>query len=71
MIPMNQERFVTDWQNMALARGLDLSSEELAKLATAMQALEPAYQGIAAGLTHDVEPATTIQDEALEASESK
>jgi hypothetical protein len=42
-----------------------LSDAELAKLSAAMDALQPAYQTLAAGLTHDVEPATTLAEEVL------
>jgi hypothetical protein len=57
---------LTDWQTIALARGLQLSSSELSKLAGALEALEPAYLALAANLTHDIEPATTIGEEAVE-----
>jgi hypothetical protein len=57
----------SDWTHLAAARGLRLSEAELAKLAAAMEALEPAYQALAAGLTHDTEPVTTFGEEAVEA----
>jgi len=57
---------VTDWKTLTAARGLDLSDEELAKLSAVMDALEPAYQSFVAHLTHEVEPATTIGEEAVE-----
>jgi hypothetical protein len=57
---------VTDWKTLAQARGLQLSDTELTKLAAAMEALDPAYQALAANLTHDVEPSTTIAEEAVE-----
>ena len=57
---------MTDWKNLAAARGLQLSDAELTKLAAAMEALEPAYQALAANLTPGDEPATTIAEEALE-----
>ncbi len=56
-----------DWKTLAAARGLHLSEPELSKLAAVMDALEPAYQTLAANLTHDVEPATTFSEEAVEA----
>jgi len=44
---------------------------ELAKLAVALDALAaydaPAYQALVANLTHDIEPATTVGEEAVEA----
>jgi hypothetical protein len=58
--------FMTDWKTLAAARGLHLSDAELAKLAGAMEALEPAYQALAANLTHDIEPVTTFGEEAVE-----
>ena len=57
----------TDWKTIAAARGLHLSEAEMTKLAGAMEALEPAYQALVAGLTHDIEPATTLGEEAVEA----
>ena len=56
---------MTDWKTLTAARGLQLSDAEVSKLAAVMEALEPAYQAMAANLTHDVEPATTLHDEAL------
>ena len=61
----SKEKPVTDWKNLAAARGLQLSDAELTKLAAAMEALEPAYQALAANLTPDVEPSTTIAEEAV------
>jgi hypothetical protein len=58
---------VTDWKTLASASGLQLSEAELTKLAAAMEALQPAYQALAANLTHEVEPATTLGEEAVEA----
>jgi hypothetical protein len=57
---------VTDWQTLAQARGLQLSNTELTRLAAALEPLESAYQSLVAGLTHEVEPATTIAEEALD-----
>jgi hypothetical protein len=57
---------VTDWKTLAAARGLQLTEAELAKLAAAMDALQPAYQALTANLTHDVEPVTTFAQEAVE-----
>jgi hypothetical protein len=57
---------MTDWKTVAIARGLHPSEAELAKLAAALDALEPAYQALAAGLTHDIEPVTTFGEEAFE-----
>lgn len=51
---------------MAAARGLRLSEPDLAKLAAAMEAIEPAYQALVAGLTHETEPVTTLGEEAVE-----
>jgi len=56
-----------DWKTLAAARGLQLCDAELAKLAAAMDALEPACKALTANLTHDVEPATTFSEEAVEA----
>jgi len=56
---------VTDWKTLASARGLQLSDAELTKLTGAMEALEPAYQTLAANLTLDIEPATTLGEESL------
>jgi hypothetical protein len=58
---------MTDWKTVAAARGLRLSETELTKLAAAMEALEPAYQALVANLTHDIEPSTTLAEEAVEA----
>ncbi len=57
---------MTDWKTLAHARGLQLSDAELSKLAAVMDALEPAYQALAANLTYDIEPATTLGTEAIE-----
>lgn len=57
---------MTDWKTLTAARGLQLSDAELAKLAAALEPLQPAYQSLAAKLTHDVEPATTFGEEAVE-----
>jgi hypothetical protein len=56
---------VIDWKTLAAARGLQLSDAELAKLAPAMDALQTAYQALAAKLTQDVEPVTTFAEEAV------
>jgi len=56
-----------DWKTVAVARGLRPSEAELTKLAGAMDALEPAYRALVASLTHDVEPATTLGEDAVEA----
>jgi hypothetical protein len=56
----------TDWKTIAIARGLHLSEPELAKLAAAMDALEPACQALIANLTPDIEPATTLGEEVVE-----
>lgn len=58
---------MTDWKTIAKARGLNLSDAELAKVAGVLESLEPAYQALAANLTPDIEPSTTIADEAVEA----
>ena len=58
---------MTDWKTIAAARGLKLSDAELARLAGVMDAIEPAYEALAANLTHDIEPSTTIAEEAVEA----
>jgi hypothetical protein len=58
---------VTDWKSLADARGLQLSDAELKRLAATMEALEPVYQALAANLTPDIEPSTTIGEEAVEA----
>jgi hypothetical protein len=57
---------MTDWKSVAAARGLHPSEAELVKMAGAMDALEPAYQALVAGLTPDVEPVTTVGEEAVE-----
>lgn len=57
---------MTDYKTLAASRGLQLSDAELAKLASVMDALKPAYQTLAANLTHDVQPATTFAEEAVE-----
>jgi hypothetical protein len=55
-----------DWKSLARARGLELSESELTKLAAVMDPLEIAYESLAAGLTPEVEPATTFGEEAIE-----
>lgn len=57
---------MTDWKTIAQGRGLQLSDAEMTRLAAALDALEPAYQALVANLTHEVEPATTIAEEAIE-----
>ena len=57
---------MTDWKTLTAARGLELTDAEITKLASALDALETAYQSLAANLTHDIEPATTIAEEALQ-----
>ena len=54
-----------DWKALAAASGLQLTDAELARLTAAMDALQPAYQALAANLTHDVEPANTLAEEVL------
>jgi hypothetical protein len=58
---------MTDWKTIAAARGLRLSEVEMTKLAGAMDALQPACQALAANLTPDIEPVTTLGEEAVEA----
>ena len=57
---------MTDWKTLTAARGLHLPDAEVEKLASIMDALEPAYEALAARLTLDIEPATTVGDEALD-----
>jgi hypothetical protein len=62
---------MTDWKTIAAARGLHPTETELAKLALALDVLAaydaPAYQALVANLTHEIEPATTVGEEAVEA----
>jgi hypothetical protein len=58
---------MTDWKTVAETRGLQLSEAELTRLAGAMDALEAAYRALVANLTYDIEPATTLAEEAMEA----
>jgi hypothetical protein len=64
------EKRMIDWKTLASARGLQLSDAELDKLASAMDALQPAYQSLVANLTPDVEPATSFIEEAIEGKEA-
>ncbi len=57
---------MTDWKAVAGARGLQLSEAELAKLGSAMEALEPAYQALLAKLTPEIEPVVILSEEAVE-----
>ena len=57
----------TDWKAVAAARGLRLTEAEMTRLAAAMDALEPACQALTANLTPDIEPVTTLGEEAVEA----
>ena len=57
---------MTDWKTLTAARGLHLPDAEVEKLASIMDALEPAYEALAARLTLDIEPATTVGDEAVD-----
>ena len=56
---------MTDWKTLAAARGLELSDAELARLAAAMEALEPACQALTANLPRDIEPVITFAEEAV------
>ena len=58
---------MTDWKTLAAARGLQLSDNELARLAAVMDALEPAYKALTANLTQEDEPAVILAEEVLEA----
>ena len=57
---------MTDWKTLTAARGMHLTDSEVEKLAAVMEALEPDYQALAAQLSLDVDPATTLGDEAVE-----
>jgi hypothetical protein len=56
-----------DWKQVAASRGLHLPDAELARLAAAIEAMEPAYRALVANLTHEVEPVPTVGEEAVEA----
>jgi hypothetical protein len=55
-----------DWQAAALTRGLELNTNEATRIGNAMTALDASYYAMAANLTHEVEPSTTIAEEAVE-----
>jgi hypothetical protein len=57
---------VTDWKTLTAARGLHLPDAEVEKLASVMDALEPAYEALATRLTLDIEPATTLGDQTVD-----
>lgn len=57
---------MTDWKTVAAARGLQLTDAELAKLGPILDAIDVAYQSLAAKLTPLDMPATIIAEEALE-----
>jgi hypothetical protein len=51
---------------LTAARGLHLPDVEVEKLASVMDALEPAYEALATRLTLDIEPATTLGDQTVD-----
>ena len=57
---------MTDWKTLSRDQGLQLSDDELARLAASLDPVQPAYQALAARLTPDIEPATTFAEEAVE-----
>ncbi|MBZ5626676.1 MAG: hypothetical protein LAQ69_49545 [Acidobacteriia bacterium] len=52
-----------DWKAIARASGLDVSAEELDRIAGPLDALEEAFRPLVKDLTPDVEPATGNCDE--------
>ena len=54
------------WKSLAIARGLHLPDADLDKLAGAMEAFAPATRALGADLTFDIEPVTTLGEEAVE-----
>jgi hypothetical protein len=56
---------MTDWVQIARARGLDIPEEAVERAAPALAALEAAFRPLAAKLAHNVEPAITLSEAAV------
>ena len=60
---------MTDWIQIARARGLDIPQEAVERAAPALEALEAAFRPLAAKLSHSVEPAIILSEAAVLGSE--
>ena len=56
---------ITDWKQLAEARGLQLSADDLARVVPAMEALEAALRPLCAKLPHAIEPAVILSEQAV------
>ena len=51
----------TDWEALARTRGFELPPEQLDRVVEPLRALERRFRPLAAGLSFDLEPATTFR----------
>jgi hypothetical protein len=54
-----------NWKAIASGNGLELPDDYLATLTPTLDALEAAFRPLAAGIPHEIEPATTLSEAAV------
>jgi hypothetical protein len=57
---------MTDWKSLAKARRLNLTDEDVDRIASALDKLEQSFRPLAAAIPPDVEPATIFRTEDAE-----
>ena len=55
-----KEIMPTDWEALAKARGLEIPPAEMDRVIEPLRALERRFRPLAAGLSFDLDPATTF-----------
>jgi hypothetical protein len=55
-----------NWKAIASGNGLDLTDEYLAKIAPPLDALEAVFRPLVPGIPHEIEPAITLSEAAVE-----
>jgi hypothetical protein len=54
-----------NWKAIASGNGLDLTDEDLAKIAPPLDALETAFRPLVAAIPHEIEPSVTLSEAAV------
>jgi len=55
-----------NWKAIASGNGLNLTDEYLANLTPPLDALEAVFRPLVAGIPHEIEPAITLSEAAVE-----
>jgi hypothetical protein len=55
-----------NWKAIASGNGLNLTDEQLEKISPPLDALEAAFRPLIAAIPHEIEPAVTLSEAAVE-----